>query len=179
MGDLRLKNNRIVNISALSSMKRIWSLDLSGNFVVNTTPLSTLSTLRFLYLHDNDIVNITALSDMTVLRDLTLCGNRIRNITALGSLNLEWVCLADNEIVNVNPLAGGLTKMKVLNLSNNLIENPTVLSGMSASGDRLYLRDNPFDQARLNGLIAALPNCDVWHGSGTSYCHAVRTFIVH
>ena len=63
---------------------------------------------------------ITA-TDMQDIKDLNAKGKSIINLTGLElAINLETLDLSNNQISDVNPLAG-LTKLKVLDISNNVV----------------------------------------------------------
>ncbi len=163
----------------------IAKLDLSSNFIVDLTPVSALRTLESVNLRTNLISDIDALRVLNNLIDLDLAGNVIGNIQALSELkNLETLSLRSgfghsytdvpghlfeelnwcyynweghpcfNQFSNLSPLVE-LKKLKSL-------EAPNCFGGSSycqysgledlTSLEVLYLRGMDLDLSRLRSL---------------------------
>jgi len=76
-----------------------------NNRISNLSPLSSLINLGELYLHSSQISDISPLSSLINLRNLDLGNNQISNLSPLSSLiNLTILGLASNQISNINPL---------------------------------------------------------------------------
>ena len=86
LNNLSLAENRISDISALSSLGGLTTLNLSGNKVRDLTPLSGLTGLRTLYLDYNPVVDFTPLYSLTSLTTLSIRGISV-SAEALRSLS--------------------------------------------------------------------------------------------
>lgn len=74
---LNLADNRIADISALSSLGGLTALDLSGNSISDISALSGLSGLRTLYLDNNPITDFSPLYGLENLSTLSIKGIEI------------------------------------------------------------------------------------------------------
>jgi internalin A len=93
---LRLHDTvEITDISPLSGLINLETLDLRGNRITDISPLSGLANLRYLDLSNNRIKDISPLSGLKNLRDLYLFDNRITDKSSLsGLINLETLGLS-------------------------------------------------------------------------------------
>lgn len=106
----------------------VWPPELRTNQIEDITPLTDLIRLKSLNLSNNQISDISALSGMAVLETLVLYKNKITDISALSGLsNLTSLDLERNQIADITPLSG-LTNLKLLELSSNLIADTSALS---------------------------------------------------
>ena len=106
----------ISDISALSGLTKLTTLNLGGNNVRNISALSGLTKLTTLYLYDNWIKDISALSGLTKLTTLYLTRSGISDISALSGLTkLTTLDLEGNWIKDISALSG-LTKLTTLYL---------------------------------------------------------------
>ena len=112
-------------------------------------PLKDLPKLSSLYLGGNAVADVKPLAGLRWLANLDLQGNGIENISALAGLTeLRFTFLQGNKIKDFGPL----------------IE----MAKKDAEGDkrfapywRLYLDDNPIEEARRDEQIAALKSIGV------------------
>ncbi len=156
---LQINSNDIVDLAPLSSLTTLLELELSTNSIEDVTPLSNLTQLTLLSLNLNNIQNIAPLGNLVRLTNLRLADNTIVDIGPLQTLtNIENLELEDNDIVDLNPLSD-LPNLIFVNLQNNQIMDiqPLVdnVNGL-ASGDQVFLDDNPLDDNSINVLIPAL-----------------------
>ena len=108
-----------------------WPPELRTNQIRDISPLSGLTRLRSLDLSSNQITDISALSDLTALETLALYNNQIADISALSGLsNLTSLDMEHNQITDLTPLSG-LTNLKSLELSSNPIANTSALSTLT------------------------------------------------
>lgn len=108
----------------------VWPPELRTNQIKDITPLTGLVQLKSLDLSNNQISDISALSGMTNLETLILYKNKITDISALSDLsNLISLDLERNQIADITPLSG-LTNLKSLELNSNLIADTSVLSSL-------------------------------------------------
>ena len=129
---LYLKNNQIVDLSPISSLINLKKLDLSENHIVEISNLSTLPQLTHLYLNNNHIVDISCVSALENLTCLNLDYNQIVDITTLSSLtSLTILHLNNNKIADISTLSK-LVNLHFLNLNRNLIIDISSLSALTS-----------------------------------------------
>jgi Leucine-rich repeat (LRR) protein len=127
---LNLTGNKIVVVSSLSGLTNLTTLNLSGNKIADVSPLSGLSNLTTLNLSGNKIVDIDSLSKPTNLTYLDLGKNEIKDVTPLSSLiKLASLNLSGNKIVDISSLSE-LNNLTYLDLGKNEIKDVTPLSGL-------------------------------------------------
>ncbi|MBD3563050.1 leucine-rich repeat protein, partial [Planktothrix sp. FACHB-1355] len=103
--DLNLYNNKITDISGLSTLTNLTDLNLYNNKITDISGLSTLTNLTELDLTNNQITDISGLSTLTNLTILYLDNNQIRDISGLSTLtNLTELYLDNNQITDLSPL---------------------------------------------------------------------------
>lgn len=165
------------DLSALSALKLLESLDLSGGLISRDSlkVIGSLTGLRVLNLSACGLSNIDALGALTALEQLDLSDNSIRSAEALRpctkmqTLNLSHNALdslaglekmseltelnvSSNAIESVSPLFG-CTKMQVLNLSANNISD---LAALSAMTELVNLNANSNEVASVTPLSACM-----------------------
>ena len=113
------------DISALSKLTSLTSLDLDNNSIVDISAVSGLTSLTNLWLFNNSIVDISALSKLTSLTQLILAANSISDVSPLENLTgLTALVIDGNPITDYAPIL----KLKEanpdmgiqLNLNNNI-----------------------------------------------------------
>jgi internalin A len=106
----------------------VWPPELRTNQIEDITPISGLTRLKSLDLSNNQISDISALSGMAALETLILYKNNITDISALSGLsNLTSLDLERNQITDISPLSG-LTNLTLLELNSNPIADTLPLS---------------------------------------------------
>jgi internalin A len=119
----------------------VWPPELRTNQIEDITPLTGLMRLKSLDLSNNQISDISALSGMTDLETLALYRNKITDISALSGLsNLTSLDLERNQITDITPLSG-LTNLKLLELSSNSIVDTSALSTLAGLESLLLNRN--------------------------------------
>ncbi len=115
--------NPISDITPLSGLQKLHTLDISGTRVSDLKPLANLTKLRNLFLNSNGITDISPLAGLKSLIHLNLKENSISDISSLAELTqLRKLELQRNLISDVSPLAE-LTQLKWLGLRHNLISD--------------------------------------------------------
>lgn len=101
-------NYEIRDISAVTDMKKLKTLDISINSVSDLDPVSGLSKLERLNAGNNGIQTLPDLSGLTSLTALDLSGNQITDVSALAALGqLKELNLSGNDgLTDVKALAG-------------------------------------------------------------------------
>jgi len=109
----------------------VWPPELRTNQIEDITPLSGLTGLKSLDISNNQITDISALSGLTALETLALYYNQIADISALSGLsNLTSLDMEHNQIADLTPMSG-LTNLKSLTLSSNPIADTSALSTLT------------------------------------------------
>jgi len=118
----------------------VWPPELRTNQIADISPLSGLTGLKSLDISNNQITDISALSGLTALETLALYNNQIADISALSGLsNLTSLDMEHNQITDITPLSG-LTELKSLELSSNPIADTSALSTLTGLESLLLSR---------------------------------------
>ncbi len=129
---LDLSNNQITDISALSGLTELETLTLYNNQITDISALSGMANLTSLDMEQNQITDITPLSGLTGLKSLVLSSNRITGTSALSTLTgLESLTLSRSGLTEI-PALTDLPNLKFLDLVGNQITDISGLSGMPA-----------------------------------------------
>lgn len=104
-----------VDLSALSGLTSLESLQMGGVVIADVSALSNLTNLKSLSIWGGGLLtDVSPLAGLTKLEALTLRGNQIADISPLAGLSrLTYLDLEDNLITDVSPLASltGLTRL--------------------------------------------------------------------
>jgi Leucine-rich repeat (LRR) protein len=120
LAELKLDENRLVDISILFQLTRIRNLSLNKNQIKDISPLSPLVNLEKLSLDSNRIEDISPLSPLVNLEKLSLDRNRFTSISPLSKLsNLTELYIQENpHIISISPLSS-MGQLKRLDLTAN------------------------------------------------------------
>ena len=142
--------------------------------VIDISPLSNLINLKTLDLSGNEIENLNPLSKLVNLKELSLWDNKIQDLIPLKSLiNLEYLELQENSFSDLTPLKE-LKNLKRLSIgfedsSGNLLDFSPLASlpNLEEIIVRSFYSDNALhmpSEAQLEILKLALPNVkvEVW-----------------
>jgi Leucine-rich repeat (LRR) protein len=137
----------LVSISAeLSLLTRVCDLKLSNNKIVEVPPSVFKMRLVTLHLDDNRLVSLPPdVGQLTLLKQLWLGRNRLKMLPReLKSMQLlETLDASDNSLQCVPAETGALRQLQVLNLqSNRLTWLPVDLQNLRED-TRVFLRGNP------------------------------------
>ncbi len=139
--EFTFNNSDVSDISPISQLTKLRSLELISNKINDVSALSNLTNLARLRLDKNNISDISALKNLTNLRVLFLDENNIADIYALSLMkNMERLSLHTNKIHNISPLLQ-LTELTQLNIANNQICDIGSLAGMLKL-EKLYMSIN-------------------------------------
>ncbi|MEY8762579.1 MULTISPECIES: leucine-rich repeat domain-containing protein [Clostridium] len=166
---LDLSYNQISDISSLSGLKNLQSLNLQNNKVSNITPLKDyLSALKLLDLMGNQITDISGLEGLSALTTLNLCGNEIEKIDEADELkgltSLTDLNLNGNKLVDISGLSE-LESLKSLELNDNPISDITPLSGLTGL-QSLSLSNTQLDNIDVLENLTNLQLLDLRQGNG-------------
>lgn len=122
----------LMDISALSELNTLTSLDLQWTSVGDISALSRLTALTNLDLQGTLVSDISALSNLTALTKLDLSGTRVGDISALSGLTaLTNLDLRGTKVSDISALAG-LTGLRNLDLQWTRVSDIGVLSNLKA-----------------------------------------------
>ena len=141
--ELRLGDNRILDLSPLEGLKNLVVLDLHLNRrILDLTPLKSLTNLTWLSLRVNQIADVSPLKDLAKLTYLNLDDNyKISDVSPFKDLtNLRYLSLDENQISDVSPLKN-LTNLRFLALDDNKISDVSPLKNLTNLRE-LDLNDN-------------------------------------
>jgi internalin A len=128
--ELSATSANISNLEGIEYLVHLKELDLSGNKIEDLSPLSSLKQLRSLNLRCNQINNIEAICNLVNLEELCLSSNKIADISPLSSLKqLTSLNLVSNEMNSIEPI-GYLVQLENLNLASNKITDISPLSSL-------------------------------------------------
>ena len=127
-------------------------LEMKGCHITDITSLSALSKLETLNIERNKITDIGGLATLTKLKELDLQGNTITDIQVLSTLTqLKTLDLGYNRITDINGLAT-LTQLKTLNIRNNRITDIGGLATLTKLKELDFsLQNNEYSNNRLGG----------------------------
>jgi len=152
---LDLSYNQIPDISFLSNLTGLQTLKLRNNQISDISFLSNLTRLQTLYLCDNEISDFSSLSNLTGLKDLSLFYNKISDISFLSNLKeLKSLNLSTNKISDISFLSN-LTGLQELDLCSNQISDITVLGKLDKL-QTLSLNGNQIFNIRFLGNLIGL-----------------------
>lgn len=121
--ELSLENQDIYDLTQISHLTKLKTLNLYGTPVNFIEPLENLINLETLYLNDTKVSNIKHLTKMKKLKNLHLDNTYIDDISSIANLeNLETLDLTRTKVRNLTPLQN-LKKLKELILNETFISD--------------------------------------------------------
>ncbi|MDR1700467.1 MAG: leucine-rich repeat domain-containing protein [Lachnoclostridium sp.] len=144
-----LENNQIVDITPMSHIRKLDTIDLTNNQIKDIEPLSGLKSIKELSLFGNPIKDIRPLSSLRQgIKMLWLGRAQIKDIHPLSDLTeLTFLNLSDNQITDLAPLVN-LKKLKTLWIDNNKIQDISILFDLPALED-LNVEGNPIKNSQI------------------------------
>ena len=139
-------------------MTSLTRLRLGENSISNISAVSRLTNLTQLHLNQNAITDISAVAALTNLTELRIGDNTISDITPVQNLtNLEWLDMPNNQISDISPVQN-LTQLIELYFQNNAVSNlsPLVANTGLGTDDELDVRGNPLSYPSIYTHIPAL-----------------------
>ena len=128
-----VNSNAVSDLSALSGLKKLRTLNLTRNNVSDVSALAKLTNLRTLHLTANrEVSDISALAGLTKLRTLNLSGNKVADISAVsGMAELKTLNIANNKVADIAP-AAGLANLATLNIRRNALDEASMKTHIPA-----------------------------------------------
>ena len=139
-------NWSVTDIEPLANLSRLRHLQLGGGWfrmdnIADLSPISSLHQLVTLDLSKRDLYDLSLLKDLDGIKELHLHGNRIHDLSGLEDVKaLEILNLGTNRLTDISPLADHNT-LRELHLDGNFISDPSPLSGL-LNLETLYLDGN-------------------------------------
>jgi hypothetical protein len=127
---LDLRGTAVDDLAALSGLSGLQELNLTGTRAANLAPLSGLSGLQRLYLGYTAVADLAPLSVLRGLQQLHCSGTRVTNLAPLSGLSgLQELGLENTMMYDLTPLSG-LCGLQTLDLQNSAVTDLGPLSGL-------------------------------------------------
>ncbi len=142
-----LNQNNITDLTPLTSMVYLSSLDFSNNLVADLSPLQNLGHLTGIWCYSNQITSLEPLQYLTNLTAIFVGGNQITDLSPLVPLTqITHLECSSNQIADISPLEG-LINLQWMSVSNNNIQGilPLVNNTGIDSGDYVDISYNLLD----------------------------------
>ena len=145
---LDLSNNRISDLTPLSSLTNLTSLNLSNNgpetsnryqafLGLDLAPISSLTSLHYVHIDENDVRSISEITTLTQLDTLTVAGAHIRYVPDFSATSLRVADFSDNPVADIDGLAQVLT-LETIDLSGSKLGDLTpLITNANQSGNQL------------------------------------------
>lgn len=163
---LSLGNNDITSISSLKDNVSLLELHLQGNRIEDLRDLRYLRSLQSLYLSDNNIrnvfagareVNVSYLKYLTNLEILFLDGNNIEDISDLETLDkIAVLNITDNHIQDLSLLADKGETLVELYAENNDVDSFSFLRSLTKLKRLMLANNGTVYESSLNGYLSKL-----------------------
>lgn len=148
----------ISSLEPLSTLRRLWRLDMFSNRVTDLSPLRRIKSLRFisfnrnggisdleplgelrnlthLYLTENKVTDARPLAKLSALRELSLNENPISDLRPLRSLKeLRMLAISYTKVKDLRPLYG-LERLTTLDYADNGLREVTSIARMTQLED--------------------------------------------
>lgn len=125
-----LKKSDITDVVSQGELDEVKTCNAIGRTITSIKGIQYLTNLKELYLSRNHIRDLTPLKDLTDLAILSLDNNKLENLNGIPSNKLVRLSLEDNELTQVDALAG-LTKLETLFISKNQLRNIDGLANLT------------------------------------------------
>lgn len=129
---LNLSKTNIIDLTPLRNLTELTELDLSYTKVSDIAPLRYAWKLTHLSLGHTQVIDVTVIEKMSTLEQLDLSGTHLTNYNSLSQcLNLKHLNLESSGISNLQPL-DSMLNLEQLDLSKTAIVNLSYLSTLSS-----------------------------------------------
>ncbi len=127
--ELSLRGNRdLSDLSLLSSVTNLQTLNCSFAQISDLSPLSALTNLQVLYFYNTQVIDISSLSVLTNLQLLEFSETQVTDLTPLSGLtNLQDINCSNTQVSDLSPLSA-LTNLQTLDCSNTQVSDLSPLS---------------------------------------------------
>lgn len=151
---LRLAGSQITDLTALRSLARVRTIDLSRTLVRDLRPLAGLPSLERLELADTPVTDLGSLRKLLHLRNLGLNGTNVRDLTPLYGLRKLWSLSAKR--TKVESIAGkpSWPRLAWLELEDTPLRDISGLSGLPSLSSAYLARTRIADLTPLGSCRA-------------------------
>ncbi len=179
---LKLRGNRITDLSPIASLTNLRTLDISSNPIADLRlrPVIELPNLIALNVSDIGMTDLRPIAEMVNLQHLELWGSDIDDIRPIaGLVNLQYLHFSTGDIDDLTPFAGlvnlqhlnlyrndiddlspivGLVQLETLNLNNNeIVDIQPLLDNIGiGAGDEIQLKANKLSEISRNRHVPVL-----------------------
>lgn len=128
---LDIIGTRVADLSPLATLTNLKSLSILGSQIEDLSPLATLTELRSLTIYVTKISDISPLTTLTNLRSLSIFGPRIRDISPLAThTNLQNLSIRVTNVEDFSPLTT-LANLQHLDLSRSPVKDLSPLTTLT------------------------------------------------
>lgn len=152
---LWLTGCRLTDIAGLAGAGALIEINVGDNQITDLSPLAGSTSLETLYAYRNPLAGLTGLEGLPVLRELNVTESGLTGLVAVAPDSLVWLSANDNDISDLNPLAGH-NRLKAVLLQRNAITSLAPIAQAPWAGDpcaRLEVIENPLDQETLEVVL--------------------------
>ncbi len=150
--DYKREQSRFTDLSPLSGLAGLQSLDLSSTGVTDLSPLSGLAGLQILNLWGTGVTDLWPLSGLKGLQRLNLTSTRVADLSPLSGLTgLQSLDLSETSVTDLSQLSG-LTGLQSLDLWNTGVTDLSPLSGLKGLQSLNLVGTDVVDLSPLSGL---------------------------
>ena len=142
--ELNASNNRISDISAIRNCALLVTLRLSNNDITDISAINNnFADLTLLDISDNRIYDLSALAPCGKLSAIAAANNRISSLQGLEDKpDLTAVLISGNEVSDLSPLKGSLSKLSYLDIGSNNVSDISFLKDLAVKNIWLLMEKN-------------------------------------
>jgi Leucine-rich repeat (LRR) protein len=147
-------NTNVTDVSPLTYLAALRTLDLSVTQVADLAPLSGLADLRTLKLYATKIADLAPISRLTALQSLDISSTRVTELEPISRLAaLHTLDVSSTRVADL-ALLSGLSALQSLDISSTRVTDLAPLSGLTALHTLTVSSTKVADLAPLSGLSA-------------------------
>ncbi|XP_039276007.1 toll-like receptor 8 [Nilaparvata lugens] len=118
ISDLSLQHNLLSNVSFISKLQRLSSIDLSFNSLVEFR-LNDNSSVRYLHIGNNSLTSIESIiKRLPIVEKIDASWNQINKLPKSSGFSLKELVIDDSAIIALQPRPPGIGSLQFLSLSN-------------------------------------------------------------
>ncbi|MBN1973478.1 MAG: leucine-rich repeat domain-containing protein [Sedimentisphaerales bacterium] len=161
-GLLNLEKRFAIDLSPLTNLDNLQSLNISSTQVADITPLANLKKLNILNLGDTQVSDIKPLANLKNLQELNLGNTQVSDISVLAKLtNLRILYIMGTKVRDISVLTN-LTKLQLLEISKTDISDIKPLANLKNLKTLALFGTNVSDEQEAE-LKKALPYLRIMH----------------
>ncbi len=127
---LDISHTQVSDLSHLSVLVNLKQLITTNTHVTNLSPLSNLSNLELLYFANTQVIDLSPLSNLSNLKRLYVVSTPVTDLSPLlGLTNLYWLDISATKVTDLSALSG-LIQLQRLHVSSNQVTDLSPLTGL-------------------------------------------------